>query len=82
MTNQPKKFKIKKRTLLLIFLGTIILSTTIFIQFIQSETFAHVLKRVIANRMPGELKVEGDFKELQIKLIPPGLVVKSPKITL
>ena len=80
MSNIPVKSKIKKRTLLLIFLGTVVLTTTIFIQFIQSESFARVLKKVIADRMPSELKIEGDFKELQIKLIPPGLVVKSPKI--
>lgn len=73
----------RRRTrVLLAFLGTIAIVVGSLLLFIQSKYFAIVLKDVARKYMPTDFGIEGEFSELAVKLIPPGVVIKNPAITL
>ncbi|MBI3556182.1 MAG: hypothetical protein HY074_07955 [Deltaproteobacteria bacterium] len=65
-----------------IFLGFIAITVGSLLVFIQSKYFAHLLKDVARTYMPTDFGVGGNFSELSVKLIPPGVVIKSPAIVL
>src|SRR5688572_2194964 len=50
--------------------------------FIQSPQFALMVKTVISKYLPKDLGIESDFSELSVKLFPPGLSIRNPKIWL
>lgn len=52
------------------------------ILFIQSELFAGLLKNLAKKHLPADLGVEGEFKELSVKLLPPGIVIHHPSLSL
>ncbi|MGZ3689805.1 MAG: hypothetical protein ACXVBW_15995, partial [Bdellovibrionota bacterium] len=50
--------------------------------FIQSPGFAGVVKRIASRYIPQDMGIEGDFSEFAIKLFPPGISIKKPRIAL
>ena len=48
--------------------------------FIQSKYFAELLKQGARHYMPSDFGVDGDFSELAVKMIPPGVVIKNPAV--
>ncbi len=50
--------------------------------FIQSEAFARIVKKTVAQKLPAEMGVQGDFSDLSIALFPPGVSIKNPRLTL
>ncbi len=48
--------------------------------YLQSESFAGVIKRLISERSPRRLGIIGDFSNLHLYLFPPGVGVVNPKI--
>lgn len=73
----------KNRTKVLwTFLGTIAILVGALLVFIQSKTFASILKDVASRYMPIDFSVDGSFSELSVKLVPPGVVIKNPAIVL
>ncbi len=65
-----------------IFLITTAVNTLILFSFIQSRTFANILKNILHKQMPEDFGVEGGFTELEIRFLPPGIILKQPKIVL
>ena len=49
--------------------------------FIQSPSFAQVVKRVASKYIPADIGIEGDFSEFTVKLFPPGISIQHPKVT-
>ncbi len=70
-----------KRHPFLIF--TVIVGTLIagVIWYIQSPLFARSVKGFIYKKMPSDMGIEGDFKEFAIRLLPPVISIKEPKVT-
>ena len=50
------------------------------IGYLQSESFANSIKKMISERSPQKLGVVGDFSNLKLYFFPPGIGVASPKI--
>lgn len=69
-----------KTKALWIFLGTIAVTVGSLLLFIQSKYFADVLKQATRKFMPTDFGLEGDFSELAVKMIPPGVVIKNPAV--
>lgn len=63
-----------------IFIGTIALTVGSLLLFIQSKYFAGILKEGVRRYMPVDFGVDGDFSELAVKMIPPGVVIKNPAV--
>lgn len=73
----------KKRTkALLAFAGTVAILVGSLLTFIQSKAFSSILKQVAHRYLPTDFGVQGEFSELAVKLIPPGVVIKNPVLTL
>jgi translocation and assembly module TamB len=70
-----------KRHPFLIFTAIVGSLITGVIWYIQSPSFAHTVKNFISRKMPSDLGIDGDFKEFAIRLIPPGISIKEPKVT-
>jgi autotransporter translocation and assembly factor TamB len=73
---------VKKPSPFLIFVCIVFVLVTSAMLFIQSKTFAHVFKGVIAKYLPKDMGIDADFSEFAIKMYPPGLSLKNPHITL
>ncbi len=69
-----------KRTFL-IFIAIIFVLVAGIIGFIQSPQFAHVLKTYAVKYIPEDLGIDGDFSELEVNLIPPGVSVRKAQVT-
>src|SRR4051812_8811208 len=69
-----------KTKALWIFLGTIVVTVGSLLLFIQSKYFADILKQTTRKYMPTDFGVEGDFSELAVKMVPPGVVIKNPAV--
>ncbi|HLE00228.1 MAG TPA: translocation/assembly module TamB domain-containing protein [Bdellovibrionota bacterium] len=69
----------KKRPFL-IFAAVIGILTSGIIWFIQSPQFARILKSTAAKYLPADPGIEGDFSEFAIKLFPPGVSIRNPKL--
>ncbi|MBI2711969.1 MAG: translocation/assembly module TamB domain-containing protein [Bdellovibrio sp.] len=50
--------------------------------FIQSQTFAKILKTIASRYVPKDLGVNADFSEISIKFYPPGFSVRNPRVSL
>lgn len=48
--------------------------------YLQSEHFASVVKRLISDRAPTQLGVNGDFSTIKLHYFPPGIGVLNPKV--
>jgi hypothetical protein len=66
----------------LIFCAIVTVLVTAALTFIQSAYFAHIVKDVVAQHLPTDLGVKGDFSELSIGLFPPSIAIKNPQIVL
>jgi hypothetical protein len=66
----------------LIFCAIITVLVTAALTFIQSAYFAHIVKDVVAQHLPTDLGVKGDFSELSIGLFPPSIAIKNPQVVL
>ena len=66
---------------LIIFLIVTSLLTAGMVWFIQTTYFAGILKKVIVKFVPLEAGVNGDFKDLAINLIPPGISIQNPALS-
>lgn len=71
-----------KSKLFIIFLlvSTILVGT--LVSFIQSEKFAQIVKKYAFQKIPESYGIKGDFSDFRIKLFPPGVSVRNPKVTL
>ncbi|MEW6056500.1 MAG: translocation/assembly module TamB domain-containing protein [Bdellovibrionota bacterium] len=65
----------------LVFFGTVAALVGSLLVFIQSKPFAALLRDIAQKYMPVDLHVKGDFSELAVKLVPPGVVIKNPSVT-
>ena len=65
----------------LIFFAVVGLLVFAAISFIQSQMFAGFVKTFAARHIPDDLGVEGDFSEFAVKLFPPGISVREPRLT-
>lgn len=63
----------------MVIVGGIVLA---LLAFIQSPRFASLIKGFVAEQMPQDFGVDGDFKEFEVKLFPPGIAIRDPHITL
>src|SRR4051794_19325851 len=52
------------------------------ISFIQSPSFAGLVKRAMAQYVPKDLGIEGDFSVLKVKIFPPGISLLKPRLRL
>ena len=71
----------KKRPFLA-FIAVMILLLSGVIGFIQSRQFARIVKGTVAKYLPSDLGLEGDFSEFAIRLFPPGISIRDPKLSL
>ncbi len=55
-------------------------ATTGGILYLQSQSFADFVKRLISERSPQKLGIIGDFSHLKLYLFPPGVGVVNPRI--
>lgn len=65
---------------LLIFLGVVFAMTMGVLLFLQSKTFAGIVKRIAKDYIPKDLGIEADFSEFAVRVFPPGLSLKNPKV--
>jgi hypothetical protein len=65
-----------------LFLLTVTVLITGAIAFIQSESFARVLKGFVARHLPSNLGIQADFSDLSVGLFPPSVSIRNPKIEL
>ena len=65
-----------------IFAVAVILSVTGMLLFIQSTSFAKIVKNIVQNRLPKDVGVSADFKDFSILFFPPGIVINKPTIQL
>ncbi|MBL7715022.1 MAG: translocation/assembly module TamB domain-containing protein [Bdellovibrionales bacterium] len=65
---------------LLIFLSVVLALTMGVLFFLQSKTFAGMVKRFAQDYIPKDLGVEADFSEFAVRVFPPGLSLKNPKV--
>ena len=65
-----------------IFMITMTISVSILLWFIQSPGFARFFKERAAHYVPKDLGVEADFSEFAIRLFPPAIALKNPKVKL
>ena len=61
-------------------LGLVVIGMTSGILYLESESFAESVKRMISERSPQKLGVVGDFSNLRLYFFPPGIGIASPKI--
>jgi hypothetical protein len=66
----------------LIFITVILVLVAGSLAFIQSGAFARILKGFVARTLPSDLGIEGDFSDLSVKIFPPGVSIRNPKIEL
>jgi len=69
---------LKKPFVVFIIVMTVLVST--MIGFIQSRPFANIVKRTAAKYLPADIGIEGDFSEFAVKLFPPGISIRNPRI--
>ena len=48
--------------------------------FIQSERFAHIVKSLVADKLPSDLGIRGDFSNFGIRFFPPAIAMNNPQI--
>ena len=70
----------KLKVALFTFLGIAGLGLVSGIFYLQSESFANSVKKMISARSPQKLGVVGDFSNLKLYFFPPGIGVASPTI--
>ncbi|MCM2276748.1 MAG: translocation/assembly module TamB domain-containing protein [Oligoflexia bacterium] len=66
----------------LFFMTAVTLLVSGAIWFIQSPRFAIILKEIAAKHVPSDLGIAADFREINVKLFPPGLSLRDPVIEL
>lgn len=71
---------VKRPFLLFMTVMALLVSGVLF--FIQTPQFAWFLKQVAASFLPRDLGVAGDFKDLSVRLFPPGFTIREPRLTL
>lgn len=49
--------------------------------FIQTPGFALIVRRFAARQLPRDLGIDTDFSELSIRVFPPGLSLRQPRVT-
>lgn len=49
---------------------------------VQSTFFAGWMKGFFTHRIPSEWGIQGDFSDLRFKILPPGLSIRNPEVTL
>jgi hypothetical protein len=70
----------KLKVAFLTFLGIAGFGLMSGILYLESESFANSVKRMISERSPQKLGVVGDFSNLKLYFFPPGIGIASPKI--
>lgn len=65
-----------------LFMAAVTLAVALSLWFIQSPVFARMFKEKAAHYMPKDLGIEADFSEFAIRLFPPAISMRDPKITL
>jgi hypothetical protein len=73
---------VKKPSPFLTFVVIVFVLVTSALFFIQSRSFARLFKGVVAKYLPADMGIDADFSEFAIKMYPPGLSLKNPRITL
>lgn len=64
----------------ILFILVISLLVGSILTYLQSTSFARLTKNFIAQRLPSNLGIEGDFSELALKLFPPGVSIVKPTL--
>src|SRR6185437_12822317 len=65
-----------------IFLLAVAILITGAISFIQSPSFANMLKGFVAKHLPADLGIQANFSDLSIGLFPPSVSIRNPKVEL
>ncbi|MEN9723707.1 MAG: hypothetical protein RJB38_1693 [Pseudomonadota bacterium] len=67
---------------ILIFLGVMALLIGSAVAFLQSRTFATVVRQVLDRTVPDELGMKARFSDFQLHAFPPGVSIREPELLL
>ncbi len=70
------------KKLFLVFIAVIGLLASATLMFVQSRSFARMVKKAAVRYLPADLGIDGDFQEFAIQAFPPGISIVKPKLAL